>query len=78
MLGYLPEVHALVNKGDEIETYMQLQGYNLVGIMDGSSGWNIAMKGYRLLRMGRQERQGGVVLCVTEQLEYMELCLRMH
>lgn len=81
--GYLPEVHTLVNNRDEIETCVQLQGYNLVGIMetqwDGSHDWNIAMKEYRLLRISRLEKQEGfVVLCVTEQLEYMELCLRMY
>ncbi|PKU42006.1 hypothetical protein llap_7684 [Limosa lapponica baueri] len=47
-------------------------------MVDGSYDWSIGMGGYRLFRKDRQGRRGdGVALYVTEQLECMELHLRM-
>ena len=70
------------NKHNELDICVQLQGCNLVGIMEmrwgGSHDWSIAMEGYRLIRKDRQGRRGGVVaLYVRAQLECMELCLQM-
>lgn len=39
------------------------------------SDWNVGIEGYRLFRKGRQER---CHLCVSDQLECVELCLGMH
>lgn len=60
---------------------VQLQGYNLVGIMetwwDGSNVCSFAVKGFRLFRKYRMGRRGGgVALYMREHLECMELCLR--
>ncbi|KAK4816349.1 hypothetical protein QYF61_015663 [Mycteria americana] len=67
------------NKHDELEICVQLQGYDLVGIMeawwDGSHDWSIAMEGYRLFRKDRKGRGGRFSLCVSVHLECMELCL---
>ena len=59
------------------------QGYNLVGITetwwDDTYDWSVNMEGYRLFRKDRKGRRGGgVALYVSNQLECVELCLRME
>ncbi|GAB0175990.1 hypothetical protein GRJ2_000064200 [Grus japonensis] len=57
-----------------------LKGYDLIGMTetwwDGSYDCSIEMEGYRLFRKDRQGRRGaGVTLCISDQLECMELHL---
>jgi len=70
------------NKQEELEMCARLQGYDIFSIMetwwDNSYDWNIEVGGYRLFRKDRQgTRGGGVPLYDKEQLECMELLLRM-
>jgi len=45
------------NKHDELETFMQLQGYNILGIMemwwDGCRDWSVAMSRIQTLEEGQ-------------------------
>jgi len=44
----------------------------------GSHDWSAAVEGYRLISKDRPRKQGGrVVLYGREQLECMELCMRV-
>jgi len=70
------------NKQEELETCAQVQGYDLIVIMetwwDDFCDWSIGTEGYRLFRKDRQGRQGGgVTLCVNDQLKCMELHLEV-
>ena len=72
--------HSVGNKQEKLETCARLQVYDLIGVMemwwDGSHDWSTGMEQYRLFRKDRQRRRGGgVILCVNDQLEGMELCL---
>ena len=74
--------HGVGNKYEDLQVCVLLQCYDLVGIMetwcDGSHDWSIIMWGYRLTGKNRLERPGEeVALYVREQLECIELCLRM-
>jgi len=64
----------------ELETCACLQGYDLTGITetwwDGSYDCSIGIEEHRLFRKDRQGRRGGgVTLCVSDELECMELHL---
>jgi len=59
---------------------VRLQGHDLTAITvtwwDSSHDWHAVMNGYTLFRKDRSTRlDGGVSLCVREQLECIELCL---
>ncbi|KAK4828701.1 hypothetical protein QYF61_000539 [Mycteria americana] len=71
--------HGMGNKHDELEICVELQGYNFVGIMDGSHGWSVAIKGVQAFQEGQagKMRRGELPFCVREQLKCMELCLGM-
>lgn len=57
-------------------------GHNLIAIAetwwDSWHDWSAAMEGYVLFRKDRPARRGGgVALDIVEQLECIELCLRV-
>lgn len=57
------------NRQDELETCMQSQSFDLIGMTetwwDSSCDWNVGIKGYTLFKRDRPERPGGGgVLCV--------------
>lgn len=51
------------NKQEEVEFCVQLQGYELIGVMerwwDSSYDWSAAVDGYRLFRKEGQEGEKG-------------------
>ncbi|PKU29906.1 rna-directed dna polymerase from mobile element jockey- hypothetical protein [Limosa lapponica baueri] len=70
------------NKQEELEICVWSQGHDVIAITetwwDNSHDWNTVMDGYILFRKDRPAGQGGgVVLYVREQLECIELCLRV-
>jgi len=70
------------NMQEELEICVRSQDHDLIVITemwwDSSQDWNAFMDGCVLFRKDRSIRQGGgVALYVTEQLEYIELCLRV-
>jgi len=67
------------NKQEELEICVLSQGHDLTAITetqwDSLHDWNAVIDGYILFRKDRPARQdGGVALCVREQLECVELC----
>lgn len=68
--GIYSKAYSMGNKEEEFEDCVQLQGYNLIGIMqkwrDSSRKWSAAMEEYRLFRKESRKARRGVALYVTE------------
>jgi len=69
--------HSMGYKQEELEAIVQQDRNDLVANTetwwDNSHDWHAVMHGYRQNRPSR--RNGGVALCVREQLEWIDLCL---
>jgi len=70
--------HGMGNKQEELEAIVQHDSYNLAAITetwwDDSYDWTASVDGYKLFRRDRQGRRcGGVVLCVMECFDCLEL-----
>ena len=71
--------HNMGNNQEKLEVCVQSQDHDLIAITetwwDSSHDWNDVVDGYVLFMKDRPAIQGGgVALCVSQQLECIELC----